>query len=97
MKVVVCVKHVPVGRVRMLPDTHRLDRSGPGEINDFDKYAIEEAIRIAERDGAEVVVVSVGPREADESLRTALRLVADDSLNGQCFQVGQEAELPPLR
>ena len=77
MKVVVCVKHVPVGRVRLLPDTHRLDRSGPGEINDFDKYAIEEAIRIAEGGGAEVVVVSVGPREADESLRTALALGVD--------------------
>jgi electron transfer flavoprotein beta subunit len=77
MKVVVCVKHVPVGRVRMLPDTHRLDRSGPGEINDFDKYAIEEGIRIGERDGAEVVVVSVGPAEAEESLRTALALGID--------------------
>lgn len=77
MKVVVCVKHVPVGRVRLLPDTHRLDRSGPGEINDFDKHALEEAIRIGERDGAEVVVVSVGPAEADESLRTALALGVD--------------------
>ncbi|HEX5588596.1 MAG TPA: electron transfer flavoprotein subunit beta/FixA family protein [Acidimicrobiia bacterium] len=77
MKVVVCVKHVPVGRVRMLPDTHRLDRSGPGEINEFDKHALEEAIRIGERDGAEVVVVSVGPAEADESLRTALALGVD--------------------
>lgn len=33
----------------------------------------------------------------EANARTALRLVADDSLNGQCFQVGQEAELPPLQ
>ena len=33
----------------------------------------------------------------EANARTALRLVADDSLNGQCFHVGQEAELPPLR
>jgi NAD(P)-dependent dehydrogenase (short-subunit alcohol dehydrogenase family) len=32
----------------------------------------------------------------EANARTALRLVADDSLNGQCFHVGQEAELPPL-
>ena len=77
MKIAVCVKHVPAGRVRMHPDTLQLERSGPGELNDFDKHAIEEALRVAERDTADVVVVSVGPPEADESLRTALALGAD--------------------
>ena len=61
MKIAVCVKHVPAGRVRMHPDTLRIERSGPGELNAFDKHAIEAALRIAEVDGSETVVVSVGP------------------------------------
>jgi electron transfer flavoprotein beta subunit len=77
MKIVVCVKHVPAGRLRLDPDTTRLDRSGPGEINDVDKNAIEEALRLKEAAGAEVVIVSVGPEQAIESLRTALALGAD--------------------
>ncbi|MFI5046626.1 MAG: electron transfer flavoprotein subunit beta/FixA family protein [Acidimicrobiia bacterium] len=82
MKIAVCVKHVPVGRVRMLPDTLRLERTGPGELNSFDKHAIEAALRLAESDGAdtggaETVVVSVGPPEAEESLRTALAMGID--------------------
>jgi electron transfer flavoprotein beta subunit len=77
MKIAVCVKHVPCGRVRMQPDTLRVERDGPNELNDFDKYAIEEAVQIAEREQAEVVVVTVGPPDADESVRNALALGAD--------------------
>jgi electron transfer flavoprotein beta subunit len=77
MKIAVCVKHVPVGRLRIHPDSGRLDRSGPGELNAVDKNAIEEALRVQEEGGAEVVAVSVGPDEAVESLRTALALGAD--------------------
>jgi electron transfer flavoprotein beta subunit len=77
MKIAVCVKHVPSGRVRLHPDTLQVERDGPGELNDFDRYAIEEAVRIAERDAAEVVVVAVGPPDADESVRTAIALGAD--------------------
>ena len=55
----------------------RLDRSGPGELNDVDKNAIEEALRLKGEAGDEVVVVSMGPEQATESLRTALALGAD--------------------
>jgi electron transfer flavoprotein beta subunit len=77
MKIAVCVKHVPVGQLRMQPDMKRLDRSGPGELNDADKHAIEEALRLKAEGGAEVVIVSVGPDAATESLRTALAMGAD--------------------
>src|ERR1700737_2265330 len=77
MKIAVCVKHVPDGRLRMLPDSKRLDRSGPGELNVADKNAIEEALRIKGDDGAELVVLSMGPQQAVDSLRTALALGAD--------------------
>jgi electron transfer flavoprotein beta subunit len=77
MKIAVCVKHVPDGRLRILPDSKRLDRSGPGELNDVDKNAIEEGLRIQAENGAELVVVSMGPEPAVDSLRTALALGAD--------------------
>ena len=77
MKIAVCVKHVPGGHLRIDPDSKRLDRGGPGELNGVDKNAIEEAVRLKESAGAEVVVVSMGPEQAVESLRTALALGAD--------------------
>ena len=79
MKIAVCVKHVPDGRVRMEPSSGRIDRTGSGELNGFDTNAVEEALRVKEREGAgaEVVVVSMGPEPAAESLRTALALGAD--------------------
>jgi len=77
MKIAVCVKHVPTGTLRMRPDAGTLDRSGPGELNATDKNAIEEALRLKEGGDAEVVVVTMGPGTATESLRTALGMGAD--------------------
>jgi electron transfer flavoprotein beta subunit len=77
MRIAVCVKHVPDGRLRLEPESKRLDRSGPGEVNKVDRNAIEEALRLKAAHDAELVVVSMGPDEARESLRTALALGAD--------------------
>lgn len=77
MKVVACVKCLPDGRARLDPESKRLDRGNGEEINRFDLYAVEEAIRIKEDSEAEVVVVSVGPESTVEALRTALALGAD--------------------
>jgi electron transfer flavoprotein beta subunit len=77
MKLAVCVKHVPAGHLRFDEGPRLLDRSGPGELNSSDKNAIEEALRVKERDGGEVVVVTMGPEAATESLRTALGMGAD--------------------
>lgn len=77
MKLAVCVKHVPAGHLRFDEGPRVLDRSGPGELNGTDKNAIEEALRLKEAAGADVVVVSMGPPPATESLRTALGMGAD--------------------
>ena len=77
MKMAVCVKHVPDGRLRVDTESSCLDRSGAGELNVFDKNAIEEALRLKGEGDSEVVVVSMGPRQAVESVRTALALGAD--------------------
>jgi electron transfer flavoprotein beta subunit len=83
VKIAVCVKHVPeAGSARRIdPETKRLDRSGEGALNAFDVNAVEEALRLKEAQGdGEVVVVSLGPPRALDSLRKALAMGADRAL-----------------
>ena len=82
MKIAVCVKQVPdATSVRRLDAaTNRLDRSGEGALNATDVNAVEEALRIKEAQGGEVVVVSLGPAKAVDSLRKALAMGADRAL-----------------
>jgi len=92
VKVLVCVKEVPDASApkRIDPQTFRLDRSVPGALNEFDTHALEEALRIGEREGdGEVVTLLMGPPKAADSLRKALAVgadravhVADDTLAG---------------
>ncbi len=80
VKVAVCMKEVPDASApkRLVPQTYRLDRSVEGALNEFDTHALEEALRL--KDAAadtEVVVVSLGPEGAADSLRKALAMGAD--------------------
>jgi electron transfer flavoprotein beta subunit len=69
---------VPEGTKRIDPSTKRLDRSGEGSLNSFDANAIEEALRLKEAgDSGEVVLVSLGPEKALDSLRKGLAMGAD--------------------
>jgi electron transfer flavoprotein beta subunit len=77
MKIAVCVKHVPEGNSRIEPGSKRLDRSGEGALNHFDANALEEALRLKSDSDTEVVVVSLGPERAADSLRKALAMGAD--------------------
>jgi electron transfer flavoprotein beta subunit len=79
MKIAVCVKQVPDATVhkKIDPQTKRLDRSGEAALNPTDLNAVEEALRVKEANGGEVVLVSMGPERAVESLRKALAMGAD--------------------
>jgi electron transfer flavoprotein beta subunit len=79
MKIAVCVKQVPDATVhkRIDPATKRLDRSGEAALNPTDVNAVEEALRIKEAQGGEVVLVSLGTEKAVDSLRKALAMGAD--------------------
>jgi electron transfer flavoprotein beta subunit len=80
MKIAVCVKEVPdaTASKRIDPATKRLDRSGEGALNAFDANAVEEALRLRDASGGgEVVIVSMGPERAVNSLRKALAMGAD--------------------
>ncbi len=82
MKIAVCVKQVPDATVhkRIDPGTKRLDRSGEAALNPTDLNAVEEALRIKEAQSGEVVLVSLGPEKAVESLRKALAMGADSAM-----------------
>ena len=83
MKIAVCVKQVPDATVhkKIDPQTKRLDRSGEAALNPTDLNAVEEALRVKEAQQAgepgEVVLISLGPAKAVESLRKALAMGAD--------------------
>lgn len=79
MRIVVCVKQVPDSTsVRINPKTNTLMREGVESIvNPFDEYALEQGLRLKDRCGAEVIVVSMGPPQATAVLREALARGAD--------------------
>ena len=84
MKVMVCLKQVP-------HQDARLDVNSDGtwiqednikfEINSYDTYAVEEALRLKDAGDAEVVVVSIGPDRVTQALRTALGMGADRAVH----------------
>jgi electron transfer flavoprotein beta subunit len=83
VNIVVCIKQVPATtKVKINPETGTLVREGVEAIvNPFDEYAIEEAIRIKERLGSgSVRIITMGPPQAEETLRSAISLGADESI-----------------
>ena len=79
MKIIVCLKQVPESQnVRLDPVTHNLQREGVASIiNPFDLYALEEGLRVRQQQGGEVIVLSMGPPQAEAALREALTYGAD--------------------
>ncbi|MFF9778583.1 electron transfer flavoprotein subunit beta/FixA family protein [Streptomyces sp. NPDC013978] len=86
MNIVVLVKHVPdaTGDRRFEPD-HTVDRDGvDGLLCELDEYAVEQALRIKEQRADEdvmVTVLTVGPDDAEEALRKALQMGADQAVH----------------
>jgi electron transfer flavoprotein beta subunit len=82
MKIVVMIKQVPdTTEVRLDPRTGTLIREGvPSIINPEDKNALEEALKLKESMGANIVVISMGPPQAEDALREALAMGADEAI-----------------
>jgi electron transfer flavoprotein beta subunit len=84
MKIIVCVKQVPdtETRVRIGPDGRSIVESDVNWIvSPFDEYAIEEALRLKEAQGGEVVLVSLGPDRVSSALRSGLAMGADSGVH----------------
>jgi len=82
MQIAVCIKQVPgTTEVQINPDTGTLMREGvEGIINPFDLYALEEGIRLKEKYGGKVTVLSMGPPQVESSIREAISYGADEGV-----------------
>jgi electron transfer flavoprotein beta subunit len=80
MRILVCVKRVPItgGRMVLTADEQALETRHLGfTISPHEECGVEEAVRIVEAGGGEVVVLTLGPPEAEEQLRDCLAIGAD--------------------
>lgn len=82
MRSVVCIKQVPsTNKVRLDPETNTIIRDGKQSVvNPFDLYALEEAVRLKERNGGSVAVISMGIPSAERLLRDAMSRGADSAV-----------------
>ncbi|MFC1928019.1 electron transfer flavoprotein subunit beta/FixA family protein [Chloroflexota bacterium] len=82
MNIAVCLKQVPgATKVEIDPQTNTLVRQGiKNVVNPFDTYALEEGVRVKERYEGKVTAISMGPPQADEMLREAISLGADEAI-----------------
>ncbi|MEA3493577.1 MAG: electron transfer flavoprotein subunit beta/FixA family protein [Candidatus Margulisiibacteriota bacterium] len=80
MKILVCIKQVPeTTEVRIDPETNTLIREGvPSIINPFDENALEAALKLKEKHGGKVTVITMGPPQAAEALKTTIAMGADE-------------------
>ena len=79
MNIVVCVKQVPDTTAKKVygPDL-RFNRADlDAVVNPFDEYAIEEALRLKEAHGGEVTILTMGPPNAEDTMRKTLAMGAD--------------------
>jgi len=84
LDVVVCVKHVPETAEAEL----KIDETGKAiektglvyDINEWDDYALEEAVRIKEKQGGTVTAITIGPQDSDSTLRKCLARGADKAI-----------------
>lgn len=78
MQIYVCVKHVPdtAANIKVVGESGFDDASGKFIANPYDEYAVEQAVRLVEKNGGEVVVVTVGKAAAAATIRAAMAMGA---------------------
>ncbi|MEN6317522.1 MAG: electron transfer flavoprotein subunit beta/FixA family protein [Syntrophaceae bacterium] len=83
MNIVVCIKQVPDTDtvIKVKPDGSGIDETDiKWVMNPYDEFAAEEALRMKEKFGGDVTIVTLGPARALETLRTALAMGADKGI-----------------
>lgn len=81
MEIIVCIRRAPTtdARIKPGPDGKTYDPAGVNyDISEYDKFAIEAAIQLKEKnDGSKVTVLSMGPSAATKEVRTAIAMGCD--------------------
>ena len=82
MNIIVCAKQVvDISEMKVDPNTKKPILQGiPQKISDIDKNAMEEAIKIKEKHGGKITVVTVGPADAKERIKELLAMGADEGV-----------------
>ena len=82
LNILVCVKQIPdVDLVKMDPETGNLVRAGvPTLTNPLDLNALEAAVRVKERFGGKITLITMGPPMAEETLRECLAVGGDEAV-----------------
>jgi electron transfer flavoprotein beta subunit len=82
MNIIVCAKQiVDVSEMKIDPTTKKPILQGvPQKISDIDKNALEEAIKIKEKHGGKITVVTIGPANAKERIKELLAMGADEGV-----------------
>jgi electron transfer flavoprotein beta subunit len=94
VKILVTVKRVTdyEAKIKIKPDGSGVATDGINMIvNPFDEIAVEEALRLKEKGGAEVVVLSIGPKDAAQQIRSALAMGADRGILVDASDVDSDA------
>jgi electron transfer flavoprotein beta subunit len=84
VRILVCVKRVPItgGKMVLTDDEQSIQTRHLGfTISPHEECGVEEAVRIVEAQGGEVVVLTLGPAEAEEQLRECMALGADRAIH----------------
>ncbi len=84
MDIIVCVKHVPEtaeADIKIDPAGKTIEKGGlVFDINEWDDYALEEAVQIKEKFGGTVTAITVGSEDTDNTLRKCLARGADNAI-----------------
>ena len=82
MRTIVCMKQVPAAsKVEIDPETGTLKRLGSqSKTNPYDLFALETALRIKEKMGGTVTVLTMGPSQAESMIRDAYAMGADEGI-----------------
>jgi len=91
MEIIVCMKQVPdtETKIKINPEGTGIVTEGVKYVmNPYDEYAVEEALRIKEKFGGSVTIISLGPERVTEAIRSALAMGADEGihLNDPAFE-----------
>ena len=81
MHIVVCIKQVPdSAQIRVHPVTNTIMRQGvPAIVNPYDLFSLEEALRLKDKHGGRVTVISMGPPQAENALKKCIAFGADEA------------------
>ncbi|MEW9670982.1 electron transfer flavoprotein subunit beta [Ammoniphilus sp. 3BR4] len=80
MHILVCIKQVPDTKIiKVDPKTNTLDRRGvPAILNPYDAHAVEEAVRLKQKYGGKISVLTMGPPQAVAAIKKCIQIGADE-------------------